>query len=97
MHDFDPGAGTDTLQKIHVTPSGGQAVVLFSLQWDQPFLSSTTYAHLTDPNGHPQPRGATGDLDMLIYNDKGVLVPLCPPGAVGRHHLPAHGHAQHRP
>jgi hypothetical protein len=80
VHDFDPGAGTDTLQKVHVTPdASGQAFVIFSLQWDQPFLSSTTYAQETDPNG-AAPRGATGDLDMLIYTDKGVLVPRCPPG-----------------
>jgi hypothetical protein len=79
-HDFEAGSGTDTLQKIHMTPSGGQAVVLFSFQWDQPFLSSTTYAHLTDPTGTSQPRGATGDMDMLIYDDNGILVPRCPPG-----------------
>ena len=79
-HDFDSSAAADTLQKIKVTQSGGQAVILFSFQWDQPFLSSTTYAHLTDPTATSQPRGATGDLDMLIYNEKGVLVPLCPPG-----------------
>jgi len=79
-HDFEPGSGTDTLQQIHVTPSGGQAIIVFSFQWDQPFLSSTTYAHQNDPTSTSQPRGATGDLDMLLYNDKGVLVPLCPPG-----------------
>jgi hypothetical protein len=80
VHDFDAGAGTDTLQKVHVTPdANGQAFVIFSLQWDQPFLSSTAYAQATDPNG-AAPRGATGDLDMLIYTDKGVLVPRCPPG-----------------
>src|SRR5205814_9004227 len=78
-HDFTAGAGTDTLQKIHVTESNGQAVVLFSFQWDQPFLSSTTYAQLTDPNGGSA-KGATGDMDMLIYDDTGTLVPLCPPG-----------------
>jgi hypothetical protein len=83
-HDFDAGAGTDTLQLIRVTPVNGQAVVLFSFQWDQPFLSSTTYAHLTDPTATSQPRGATGDLDLLVYNANGSLVPLCPPGlAVG--------------
>jgi hypothetical protein len=83
-HDFDPSAATSTLQKVHVTQSGGQAVILFSFQWDQPFLSSTTYAHLTDPTTTSGPRGATGDLDMLIYDDHGALVPLCPPGlAVG--------------
>jgi subtilisin family serine protease len=79
-HDFDPGAGVDTLQKIHVTQTNGQAVILFSFQWDQPFLSSTTFANLTDPTGTSQPRGATGDLDILIYDDKGHLVRRCPPG-----------------
>jgi hypothetical protein len=83
-HDFDEGSGTDTLQKIHVTQDGGQAVIVFSFQWDQPFLTSTTYAHQTDPTATSQPRGATGDLDMLFYDDNGVLLPSCPPGlAVG--------------
>src|SRR6185503_16676655 len=79
-HDFDPSGATDTTQKIKVTQAGGQAVILFSFQWDDPFLSSTTYAHLTDPTATSRPRGATSDLDMLIYNSSGVLVPLCPPG-----------------
>ena len=79
-HDFDDGAGTDTVQTIHVTQSDGQAVILFSFQWDQPFLSSTTYAHLTDPTATSQPRGATGDMDMLFYDENGTLVPRCPPG-----------------
>ena len=78
--NFQEGAGTDTLQRIHVTQDGGQAVIVFSLQWDQPFLSSTTFATLTDPKPGVQPQGATGDLDMLIYNDKGVLLPGCPKG-----------------
>jgi hypothetical protein len=82
-HDFDPAsASADTLQKIKVTQTGGQAVVLFSFQWDQPFLSSTTYAAMGQTTSQPRP--ATGDLDMLIYDEHGVLVPLCPPGlAVG--------------
>jgi Subtilase family len=79
-HDFEAGTGADTLQHIHVTQSGGQAVILFSFQWDQPFLSSTTFASLTDPQPGVAPRGATGDLDMLIYDSKGILVPRCPPG-----------------
>ncbi len=79
-HDFDPGSGTDTLQKIHVTQDAGQAVIVFSFQWDQPFLTSTTYAHQNDPTATSQPRGATGDLDMLIYDEKGALLPRCPPG-----------------
>ncbi len=79
-HDFDASGGTDTLQKIKVTESNGQAVVVFSFQWDDPFLSSTTYAHLTDPTSTSQPRGATSDLDMLFYDATGTLVPQCPPG-----------------
>jgi hypothetical protein len=76
-HDF---GGGDTVQVINVTQSGGQAVILFSFQWDQPFLSSTTYAHLTDPTATSQPRGATGDMDMLFYDENGTLLPRCPPG-----------------
>ena len=80
-HNFQEGTGTDTLQKIHVTQSGGQAVIVFSFQWDQPFRSSTAYAQLTDPDPRGVVvRGATGDMDMLIYDDNGILVPLCPPG-----------------
>lgn len=83
-HDFDASAGTDTLQKIKVTQSNGQAVIVFSFQWDDPFLSSTTYAHLTDPTATSRPLGATSDLDMLVYDANGTLVPQCPPGlAVG--------------
>jgi Subtilase family len=80
-HNFQEGTGTETVQKIHVTQSGGQAVILFSFQWDQPFRSSTAYAQLTDPDPRGVVvRGATGDMDMLIYDDNGTLVPLCPPG-----------------
>jgi hypothetical protein len=83
-HDFDATSASDTIQKLQVTTGGGQAVIVFSFQWDQPFLSSTTFAHLTDPTATSQPRGATGDLDLLFYDEHGVLVPLCPPGlAVG--------------
>lgn len=80
VHDFDPGPRVDTKQKIQVTPSGGEVDVVFSFQWDQPFLSSTTFADLTDPTSTSKPRGATGDLDLLFYDSKGKLVPLCPAG-----------------
>lgn len=80
VHDFEPGSGVDTKQKLQVTPSGGLADVVFSFQWDQPFLSSTTFADLTDPTSTSRPRGATGDLDLLFYDSKGNLVPICPDG-----------------
>jgi len=79
-HDFDSSGAVDTAQKIKVTAANGQAVILFSFQWDDPFLSSTTYAHEKDPTATSAPRGAASDLDMLIYDANGVLVPLCPPG-----------------
>lgn len=74
----------DTLQHIHVTESGGQAVIAFSLQWDQPFLSSTTIAHIIDPTAPGKPVAASGDIDLLIYDDNGTLVPLCPSGGKAR-------------
>lgn len=74
------GSG-DTVQKVHVSPGG---FVIFSFQWDQPFLSSTTFAHLLDGKTAAQAaalaKGATGDLDLLIYDENGILLPLCPPG-----------------
>jgi hypothetical protein len=54
-----------------VTQAGGPAVIVFSFQWDQPFITSTTYANLTDPTGTSQPRGATGDLDMRSIDATG--------------------------
>jgi hypothetical protein len=51
-HDFDPGTGVDTLQKLRV-PAG--AVVEIMLQWNQPFYSVSG------------PPGATGDLDLVLY------------------------------
>ena len=80
LHVQDFGNG-DTVQKIHVSQGG---FVLFSFQWDQPFLSSTTFAHLLDCKTPAQAaalaKGATGDLDLLIYDENGNLLPLCPPG-----------------
>jgi hypothetical protein len=78
VQDFGNG---DTVQKVHVSPGG---FVIFSFQWDQPFLSSTTFAHLLDGKTPAQAaalaKGATGDLDLLIYDENGILLPLCPPG-----------------
>lgn len=80
LHVQDFGGG-DTVQKVHVSQGG---FVLFSFQWDQPFLSSTFFAHLLDGKTPSQAaalaKGATGDLDLLIYDENGILLPLCPPG-----------------
>jgi len=82
-HDFDAGAGVDTLQRIQVTQAGGLGIYVISLQWDQPHLSSTAFAKAL--TGDPrEPLAATSDLDALFYDANGILVPLCPPGlAIG--------------
>jgi len=52
LHDFDPGAGVDTLQQITV-PTGDTVVIL---NWDQPYFSATGGA------------GSASDLDIHLYN-----------------------------
>ena len=95
-HDFDASSATDTIQKIRVTQSGGQAVILFSFQWDQPFLSSTTYAHLTDPDRHvTAARRDRRSRPPVLQRERHARAAL-PARACGRHHLPAYRHAQHR-
>jgi Ca2+-binding RTX toxin-like protein len=59
-HDFDPGAGTDTLQSFSV--SAGSSVTLV-LQWDQPFNSHTT--------GNV---GASSDIDFYILDGNNQVV-----------------------
>jgi subtilisin family serine protease len=80
LHVQDFGGG-DTVQEVHIDQGG---FILFSFQWDQPFLTSTFFAHLFDGKTAEEAaalaKGATGDLDLLIYNENGTLVPLCPPG-----------------
>jgi subtilisin family serine protease len=81
VHEFD-GDG-DTAQTIRLTQSGGASFVVLSFQWDQPHFSSTAFntllagGTLEDALAAPF---ATTDMDILFYDDKGILVPLCPPG-----------------
>jgi subtilisin family serine protease len=84
VHDFGSG---DTAQTISMIQDGGSSFVLLSFQWDQPHFSSTAFGTLLN-GGTIQDAlnapAATTDMDLLFYNDKGILVPLCPPGvAVG--------------
>ncbi len=83
VHDFDDGVGEDTAQTITMIQSGGSSFVALSFQWDQPHFSSTAFGTLlnggTEEEAMDAP-GATTDLDLLFYDDKGILVPLCPPG-----------------
>jgi len=84
VHDFGSG---DTAQTITMTQSGGSSFVLLSFQWDQPHFTSTAFGTLLN-GGTIQDAlnapAATTDMDVLFYDAKGILVPLCPPGlAVG--------------
>ncbi len=54
-HDFDAGAGVDTLQQITI-PAGKTAI--FSFQWSDPHFSIS---------GSP---GAASDLDIVLYSDR---------------------------
>jgi subtilisin family serine protease len=64
LHDFDPGAGTDTRQSFSaVLPAGGAAVLSF--QWDQPFFSASGGA------------GTRSDIDILFVNANGTPIVTC--------------------
>ncbi len=60
LHDFDPTAAVDTMQQYTIQP-GGSAI--FVLQWDQPF-------------GSLGGAGSANDLDFLIYDSAGNLLPF---------------------
>jgi hypothetical protein len=54
LHDFDPGPGVDTCQKITITQGDRMA---FALHWDQPYASIG--------NGP----GASSDLDLFLMDE----------------------------
>ncbi|MBD2774058.1 S8 family peptidase [Iningainema tapete] len=57
LHDFDPGPGVDTFQRITM-PTG--SLFSFSLQWDSPFFSVSGGA------------GSPNDLDIFLYDSSGT-------------------------
>jgi hypothetical protein len=80
VHEFAEG---DTTQSIRLTQSGGAAFMVVSFQWDQPHFSSTAFNTLLEGGTVPEALAAPGastDLDILFYDENGILVPLCPPG-----------------
>lgn len=58
-HDFDSGAGTDSLMEVSIP---GNTQVVFVLQWDDPFYSAS---------GAP---GADTDMDIILYPASGSAV-----------------------
>jgi len=81
FHDFDPDpARTQILQPVVVTPDDEAGVTIFSFQWDQPHYSATSYARLKAQGNANGAVGATTDLDIVVFDDKGHVVRRCPPG-----------------
>ena len=58
LHDFDPGAGVDTMQQITLQAGGS---IDITLQWDQPF-------------GSLGGSGSASDVDLLVYDSAGNVV-----------------------
>jgi len=80
FHDFDPGPGIQVLQPVVVTPDGGAGVIIFSFQWDQPHKTATSYALKKAGLDATKAKGATTDLDIVVFDNKGHVVRRCPPG-----------------
>ncbi len=53
-HDFDPGAGSDTLQEVTIPVNTSITIVM---QWDQPFLSASETS-----------AGSASDIDIILLN-----------------------------
>ncbi|MEP6388478.1 MAG: S8 family serine peptidase [Halioglobus sp.] len=78
-HDFDPGDGVDdTLSFLAIPDSTGAAITVFSFQWDQPHVTSTGFALALAGDSQTPAAAATSDVDFLIYDRNGILVPFCP-------------------
>ena len=80
FHDFDPGPGIQVLQPVVVTPDGGAGLIIFSFQWDQPHKTATSYALKKAGLDVTKAKGATTDLDIVVFDNKGHVVRRCPPG-----------------
>jgi hypothetical protein len=80
FHDFDPGPGVSILQPVVLESDGEAGFTIVSFQWDQPYLSATTYARIKAGQNPALAKGATSDLDLVFFDRKGHVVPRCPPG-----------------
>jgi hypothetical protein len=64
-HDFDPGAGVDTLQAVGIASAGGLGQTTLSFQWDEPNFSVS---------GAP---GSASDVDVVMFDSAGNPAPNC--------------------
>jgi subtilisin family serine protease len=82
FHDFNPGSGVQVLQPIALFPDNGVADVVFTFQWDQPHRTATTYAWIkagaSVGEAAARSRGATSDLDIVVFDAKGQPIRPCP-------------------
>jgi len=76
FHNF----GGSILQPVFLAPTAEAGFTIFSFQWDQPHLTATTYARLKAGQDPALAVGAASDLDLVFFDYKGHIVPLCPPG-----------------
>jgi subtilisin family serine protease len=76
FHNF----GGSILQPVVLQPDAEASFTIVTFQWDQPHLTATTYAQLKAGGNASDAVGATSDLDLVFFDYRGHVVPLCPPG-----------------
>ena len=80
FHNFGTAQAPSILQPVFLAPTAEAGFTIVSFQWDQPHLTATTYARLKAGQNPALAVGATSDLDLVFFDYKGHVVPLCPPG-----------------
>jgi subtilisin family serine protease len=80
FHNFGTTQAPSILQPVFLQPTAEAGFTIFSFQWDQPHLTATTYAQLKAEGDPSDAIGAESDLDLVFFDYKGHVVPLCPPG-----------------
>lgn len=80
FHNFGTTQTPSILQPVSLAPTAEAGFTIISFQWDQPHMRATTYARLKAGQDPALAVGATSDLDLVFFDHKGHVVPLCPPG-----------------
>jgi hypothetical protein len=80
FHNFGTAQAPSILQPVVLAPTAEAGFTILSFQWDQPHRTATTYARLKAGQDPALAVGATSDLDLVFFDYKGHVVPLCPPG-----------------
>ncbi|MGH8130462.1 MAG: S8 family serine peptidase [Steroidobacteraceae bacterium] len=80
FHNFGTAQAPSILQPVFLAPTAEAGFTIFSFQWDQPHIRATTYARLKAGDDPALAVGAESDLDLVFFDYKRHVVPLCPPG-----------------